>query len=434
MEVGRDSNAVSGGRFLEGDLPEWFLFELLHRLPVKDVLRFQSVSKQWRSLISEHSFPDSYISRLPFSERRPFIFHPSKNQVIDGDDGIRSKYPEGHFLTLPTPKIKASKSRGPGYYFRTLGIDKGFLLVCWLVTVSGELSDYTIYSGGFHICSGTTHQRLSLPPLPPDSSFTKEGVCFIAQVNESRKVLTSFKVIVLDSIPLNGCFVVNIFSSETGRWELIRVPFQGPTTLILHSRRPVVLNNTIYWVTNERLNHGSSLGNVQSKILAYDPHVDPDHFRIIEFPIDYEHPNPPNASNEWLFFDSKCGVCQGRLKYFKKNEEKGREKTWLKVWELQDDGNSWCLQHTIKFDDVVDGDGRIQSPIRIWKVVSCHPSDPNVMYLDLGREMGMVSFNILTKKFEQVGPHIFFDDLFVVEIPPWPFSIPPSLMSVGDHE
>ncbi|CAI9118404.1 OLC1v1019971C1 [Oldenlandia corymbosa var. corymbosa] len=387
MEVGRDSNAVSGGRFLEGDLPEWFLFELLHRLPVKDVLRFQSVSKQWRSLISEHSFPDSYISRLPFSERRPFIFHPSKNQVIDGDDGIRSKYPEGHFLTLPTPKIKASKSRGPGYYFRTLGIDKGFLLVCWLVTVSGELSDYTIYSGGFHICSGTTHQRLSLPPLPPDSSFTKEGVCFIAQVNESRKVLTSFKVIVLDSIPLNGCFVVNIFSSETGRWELIRVPFQGPTTLILHSRRPVVLNNTIYWVTNERLNHGSSLGNVQR-----------------------------------------------RLKYFKKNEEKGREKTWLKVWELQDDGNSWCLQHTIKFDDVVDGDGRIQSPIRIWKVVSCHPSDPNVMYLDLGREMGMVSFNILTKKFEQVGPHIFFDDLFVVEIPPWPFSIPPSLMSVGDHE
>lgn len=61
--------------FETGYIPDWFLVEVLSRLPLKRVFRFKCVSKQWLSLISAPSFVNLYISRVSLLHKpRPWPF------------------------------------------------------------------------------------------------------------------------------------------------------------------------------------------------------------------------------------------------------------------------------------------------------------------------------------------------------------------------
>ncbi|CAI9111776.1 OLC1v1012091C1 [Oldenlandia corymbosa var. corymbosa] len=250
-----------------------------------------------------------HVQVQPSSSRSELVVYLKRDQEEVDEGGLRVNYPSCHFPTLPRTFLEkgGEESRGSKGSFYNMAIHKGFLLIGWLVTITEPYAEYPMYNGAFYISSAITHQWFSLPDPPPNTSLTERSVGFITQVDEARKILTSYKVVLLNPTSKGTFIEADILSSETKRWEHIKVKLQCPITMIL---TPLVLNNTLYWVSNEWLDKRRFGGNAYSGILAYDPYESPNHFQLIELPCNDFNPKR-------VGFDSNRGVCQGRLKYFR---------------------------------------------------------------------------------------------------------------------
>ncbi|CAI9087569.1 OLC1v1021675C1 [Oldenlandia corymbosa var. corymbosa] len=336
------------------------------------------------------------------SERDRYVLFPTRVQVRGGqmnqEDVAALKYPERHFFTLPIPQVSRERT------IYTVADDKGFLLVGSVDPVDPGVKQDRC-KGQFFICSAITHQWFSLPVSPP-KPFVVESVGFVTQLDESGRSLSSYRVAMIESTVENivGTFVpdyvdIQVFSSETGEWASVRLQVGRPY-MFYRWHRSVVLNNTVYWT--DPINGG---------ILAYDPYSN--HHRVIE---------PPSRgySTRGLVGDySTCGVYQGRLKYFEKLKSmfNGSWKV-LKIWELQED-NHWINLSTSSF-------------------LSFDQRDPDVLYLNMSLEPGVVSYNVRTQSTELLDPSSSIHrnlalvgdyKWFLLKLPASPILISPHLMS-----
>ncbi|XP_050283030.1 F-box protein CPR1-like isoform X4 [Quercus robur] len=67
-------------------LPEEVVLEILHRLPVKSLIRFRCVSKSWNSLITSSAFINSHLTRslsLPSNSNKLIVRHCVDNPYVD---------------------------------------------------------------------------------------------------------------------------------------------------------------------------------------------------------------------------------------------------------------------------------------------------------------------------------------------------------------
>ncbi|XP_074274940.1 putative F-box/kelch-repeat protein At1g12870 [Silene latifolia] len=76
----KDSNSGNGKQVMmisqQSNLSDELIFEeILTRFPVKSILRFKSVSKQWYSTLSSSHFTKAHLKKSPFS-------HPCANLII----------------------------------------------------------------------------------------------------------------------------------------------------------------------------------------------------------------------------------------------------------------------------------------------------------------------------------------------------------------
>ncbi|CAI9103170.1 OLC1v1001616C1 [Oldenlandia corymbosa var. corymbosa] len=371
MEIERNGKRRRRSESHDDDskMAEWFLFELSCKLPVKDL---------YRTLL-----PD------------------------DKEDFIQPG-PEFDLLTLPTSPVKGS-------CLRVIASDKGFVLVGrHLLTPTITKTQYE-----FFICNVMTHHWFSLPAPPvfcdAHNLFHNElGVGFIAQVDDEFGFLISYKVVNSRGKFLCGCFMAQILSSETSQWEdYFRVlPSQNhhhhPLVFFRCQHRAVLLNTTLYW-------NDPNVG-----FLAFDPYADENDsnkFRIVEFPED-------SVRNGYIAGRaSKCGVCQGRLMYFE--IILGPKQVWnrLQIWELEENIR-WRIRRKVEVHPPAWTDAQF---------VSGHPYDPDVIYLYMRGTQRWFSYNVNTKtKAVQSLPSSVKDNCgwFLIELPPRPFFIPPSFMSV----
>ncbi|CAI9088177.1 OLC1v1022433C1 [Oldenlandia corymbosa var. corymbosa] len=292
------------------DLPEWFLLELLFK--------------------------------LPFEETAPFItkvnlfsveFKFDEGHKDDGKISASLRYPERHFFTLPTPPPEGLDptrtitttitERITRRSFFTLATDKGFLVlrVCLWTTKGGNVrSGLTLVIFTYAVLRRMS--GLAYPFHHNTSLVRRLQVCynqlgwrigFITQVEAG--ILTSYKVVILgDSHDLE------LFSSETRRWQKFYFPHAGEDLFTT----PVHLNNTLYWL------HRENYGDDHSQILAYNP----TDIRIIKLP-----------TNVARFSDYIIGVCEGRLKYCEQFSQDPNQRDYkcFNVWELGEEDSRWQM-------------------------------------------------------------------------------------------
>ncbi|XP_050373071.1 F-box protein At5g07610-like [Argentina anserina] len=215
------AEAVSGNQDL--------ITDILLRLPVKSLLRFKCVSKQWHSLISEPRFSRHYRSLasagIIFCGTNELIHHVSCS-------GRNSEPP---FKSLDF----ISDSAG----IKILQSCNGLILCCSLFEL-GKNRNY-------YICNPSARQFLVLPPpnaIESDESLTIFGVHLAFDPCKS----THYQVICVrncspSSAATNDHYQIGIYSSETRHWRLSGSPFSAPFDMVFDNG--VLWNGTIHWIS-----------------------------------------------------------------------------------------------------------------------------------------------------------------------------------------
>ncbi|XP_059639817.1 putative F-box/kelch-repeat protein At1g15680 [Cornus florida] len=162
------------------ELPEWLLLEVLLRLPVKSILRFKCVCKDWLSLISDPSFIRSYNSQR-MSDPSPsfgiiyrYIYASEFQKVLNRlcpPDVYKSK-------KLSFSCLYSSREETEAKLFKVLAASNGLVLCC-------SLDSQTHYVGDL-----VTGHWVTLPGA--NSDYMSAGI--VNQVNEEN-VVTSYTVV-----------------------------------------------------------------------------------------------------------------------------------------------------------------------------------------------------------------------------------------------
>ncbi|XP_060200526.1 putative F-box/kelch-repeat protein At1g15680 [Lycium barbarum] len=395
-----------------GYLPDWFLIEVLSRLPLKCVFRYKCVSKRCRFLISSPSFASLYISRAsllpqPWTILTNTLYVKGVNYLVQSflpdlfvDNMVHTRFSTIHFPYIVRPE---------GKQYKIVAVSDG--LVLYESDMSVEVSDY-------HIYNAITGHCVALPRTSTRFGYVSTG--FLTKSEGGS--LTSYKVVRFDcQFGESYMLKFEVFSSETGRWRKVVVHMDRAIEIVW-LRRPVALNGKLHWIDRR---HG---------ILAFDPFSNINQCRVIGLPADIDEQCIDARNNgSPVLLD----VHQGRLRYTEVSVKPVYPFGFsgFSVWVLDEyDSSSWILQHRVKIRDISFEDclsskalnGIIPTPIAF------HPLDANVFYLGFGDTV--VSYDMKTLKLNAlVDPAGIRGSLkgtpcwssaFVLMLPPWPISLP----------
>ncbi|KAF7813727.1 F-box/kelch-repeat protein [Senna tora] len=197
------------------NLPEHLLINILLRLPVKSLLRFKSVSKLWRSLISDPYFANSHYQRSSFLPRR--LLHIADSQVRSID--FNSSFHDDSALVHPPFPITP-----PLPYLRVWGSSRGFVLLddfnnfyMWnpstasykrlpYFSMPSQFSPF-IYGFGYD-ASNDDYLALIAAYNPSDANYASNSQIFSFKSNSWKKLEgTNFPYINIVDEPLAGSFL-----------------------------------------------------------------------------------------------------------------------------------------------------------------------------------------------------------------------------------
>ncbi|KAJ8555959.1 hypothetical protein K7X08_022717 [Anisodus acutangulus] len=409
--------------FNNGYLPDWFLIEVLSRLPLKCVFRYKCVSKRCRFLISEPSFESLYISRASLLPPPWTIL--ANTLYVKGVIFLAQSFLHDFFFdNRLSPRFRTTHFpyivRPEGEQYNIVAVSDGLVLYDRDVSVE-KVSDYHIYNAvkGHSVALPRTSTRFS--------GYVSTG--FLTESEEGS--LTSYKVVRLDC-QFGESYILKfeVFSSETGCWRNVVVHMDRAIEVVW-LRRPVALNGKLHCIDRR---HG---------ILAFDPFND--QCRVIELPVDIDKQCIDARNNgSPVLLD----VHHGRLRYTEVSVVPSYPFGFsgISVWVLDEyDSSSWTLQHRVKIGDICFDDILISKALNgiIPTPIAFHPLDVNIFYLGFGDTV--VSYNMKTSKLDAlVDPAVVqgmlqrsgqrdslkgtmkpcWSSAFVLTLPPWPISLP----------
>ncbi|KAL7584945.1 hypothetical protein Lser_V15G43682 [Lactuca serriola] len=363
------------------------LIEILLRLPVTSVLRFKSVSKHCRSLLSDPRFTLLYKK----SSISPGFFCYNMYIRFDGENPTYPATPPRCNLDFyPDPcGIKILQSCN------------GLMLCC---SKRGSQRDRKYY-----VFNPTTRQFVIIPSVPGGKDVRKNirfmGLAF------DRTDCVHFKVVCVNlAKPKEDLFQIQIYSSETRKWKISDESISAPhNTYFFYG---VYWNQVIHWVPNT--------------------------FKLSCFKLDTEEftPLPLTVSDascggyKFGYMPIYFGESRGHL-HLADTPDGSRNHLQLNVYEMLKDHSGWFLKYRVELVEFLnaypemirinpDPSIPIYYDYQLLDVVRGEEEDETFFVIQIPGNR-IIRYNVADKSFKQVfdTSHFYSGPIGFEEIHPY---------------
>ncbi|OUZ99231.1 F-box domain [Macleaya cordata] len=294
------------------------LIQILLCLPVKSLLVFKSVSKEWLSLISDPSFITKHCLQNRNSNPRLFLH----NSWL----GINP--PEFEFIFLDGRKVTESSLP-----FKTLNFSNDSICIKIEQSCNGLLccSSCANMERTYYIYNPSTKQyreiiRESLAMVRRSLSICSVSLAFDPYKSPHYKAVCIWMKL-LSTNPIEGpIYQIEIYSSKTASWRVSGNAFIAPPDIF--STPGVFWNGSLHWIN--RLEEGSSL------------YFDVDRELVKTMPM-------PPIPDEW---DERMteyfGECRGHMHLI----EIYGPCTSFDILEMETDYSGWNVKYRVNLDSL----------------------------------------------------------------------------------
>nr|GEY82614.1 hypothetical protein [Tanacetum cinerariifolium] len=348
---------------MSDDIPFDIQSEIIKRLPVKSLLRFRSISKQWKSFIDNPKFIKNYHVNHASPQHHLLLCYEldtveNYTSVIDNDTFPKQKFP----LTAP----------------ESLHFNDTFLLN----SVNGLFCFYDCYG---HvdpntkivvIWNPTVRKSVGIDILVPEERYTKEA-CIVVGFGVCPDT-SDLKLVKIIDDKIFSMWVVEVFTLSTRVWKTV---YTGPPFKSCYlTWFQVFLDGVIYFLVYDDvfLVHGSRLNSVISF------HLKSEKFGEVCLPERLVH--TPDLTVK------KVNESLGLLEYYDEGDMKvcgvwsrkdGANNQFTKIYTIKVEGKwlfNWVLGFRSNGEVVMelDADNYKESRIAIYEPLSGHINDVGI--------------------------------------------------------
>ncbi|KAL7583107.1 hypothetical protein Lser_V15G43676 [Lactuca serriola] len=339
------------------------LIEILLRLPVASVLRFKSVSKHWRSLLSQRPF--TLIYKNGSISRGLFV----QDFYVPFDDENRNPPPFHNLDFYPDP-------RG----IRIIQSCNGLLLCC---SMHGIQRDFRYY-----VFNPTTKQFALIPSVPGGGNI-RRTISFMGLAFHQTDC-PHYKVICIRYIKRDeDRFQIQIYSSETGKWKISDQSFSAPYYTSFSSG--------VYW--HQAIHWAQSSGNPSYFKL------DTEELQTMQsyFTIDTKN----FIGEKSLYF----GESRGCLHLVNRVHRIRREsRLQLNVYEMLNHHSGWFLKYRVKLDELLNARNLAPSFldqyfIQVFDVVRGEEEEDETFFIVIQTPGRIIRYDFHEKSFKLILDH-----------------------------
>ncbi|KAL7582117.1 hypothetical protein Lser_V15G43669 [Lactuca serriola] len=351
------------------------LIEILLRLPVTSVLRFKSVSKHWRSLLSHLRFTLLYKN----ASSSPGLF--VRNLYIPFDDENRSTPPFRDLDFYPDP-----------CGIRIVQSCNGLLLCC---SHRGEERVHKYY-----VFNPTTKQFAVIPSVLGGVAVRKAIYFMGLAFHQTDSV--HYKLVCFHRTNRGEPFKIQIYSSDTRKWKISDQSFSLSAPYYASFHYIVYWNQAIHWAPCcvNPLYFKLDIEELQSLPLPMMPEASSE---------GYENGDMP------LYFKESRGHL-----HFVEAADRSVSHLQLNVYDMLNDHSGWFLKYRVDLDelpdaypemirDYLDPSSQGYYEFEVFDVVRGEREDETFMVIRIpGR---IIRFNVVDKSFKQISDQIYLHGL-----------------------
>ncbi|KAM0966877.1 hypothetical protein ACFX13_022895 [Malus domestica] len=342
---------------------------ILVRLPVKSLLRFKCVSKQWLCLISSQNFY-------------------SRHRSLSSACILLSRIPS----LISHLSLNCSSSEQP---FSSLDFIDDSAGVKLLQSINGLVLGCSFYKLGktisYYVCNPSTRQFSTLRP-PNTKGHDSKGRNSFATILGVYLAFDPSKSSHYQVVSVQNCssseasdhYQIQIYASETRTWRVSRSAFMAPSDMVFENG--VLWNGAIHWISPT------------GATLCFD--INQERFGSM--------PSPPSGEHWGTRRFKYFGESGGHLHLV---EVYGPSITQFQVFELERDYSRWIPKYQIDISPIIDA-----FPEMVRNYLHPHPYDSPfyafVLLFVLETEEGsslllyipgkFISYNIRDKSFKEI--------------------------------
>ncbi|KAJ0555463.1 putative F-box domain-containing protein [Helianthus annuus] len=226
------------------DIPFEIQEEIIRRvLPVKSLIRFRSVSKEWKSLIDSPEFITTHHHNSSLNNQAHHLLIACKDNV---DSKVRYVSVVDDDISFPNHTFAPSVSPTVSMVIM-LGCSHG--LVC-LVGLSRDRVNIVI------VVWNPSIRKSFVIVLPFGTDEFGFGVC---------PRTSDPKIVMIPRNPIGYKATAEVFTLSSGAWRSISMNL--PQELVIYTQTPVVIDGVIHWVAHDVFD---TADDAYSRIISFD--------------------------------------------------------------------------------------------------------------------------------------------------------------------